>query len=50
MEQSENKENIITYSHLIKRALQISIEFIILLIILFYLPEIIVVIRFLYRI
>jgi hypothetical protein len=50
MEQLEDKEDIITYSHLIKRALQISIEFVTLLIILFYLPEIIAVIRFLYRI
>lgn len=50
MDELEYKEEIMTYGHLIKRALQISIEFVILLIILFYLPEIIAVIRFLYRI
>ena len=50
MTPSEDKKKVITYNHLVKRALKITIEFTILLIILFYIPEIIMLIRFIYRI
>ena len=43
---TEQKE--ISYSYLIKRALKISIEFVIILLILYFLPEIIALVRFLY--
>lgn len=46
----EDKIEVIKYNHLVKRALKFTIEFIILLIILFYIPEIIKLIRFIYRI
>ena len=42
------EETPVSYSHLIKRALKISIEFVIIAIILFYLPEIIEFFKFLY--
>lgn len=43
---TEQKE--ISYPYLIKRALKISLEFVIILLILYFLPEIIALIRFLY--
>jgi len=42
------EEKQISYPYLIKRALKVSIEFVIILLILYYLPEIILLIRFLY--
>ena len=50
MKPSEDKQEVITYNHLVKRAIKIAIEFIILLIILFYIPVIIMFFRFIYRI
>ncbi|MFX1448549.1 MAG: hypothetical protein ACFFCG_10505 [Promethearchaeota archaeon] len=43
-----SEENIISFPYLIKRAVKISIEFVIILILLFYLPEIIQLIKLLY--
>ena len=42
------EEKIISYNHLVKRAIKIAIEFVIICIILFYLPEIIMFFKFLY--
>jgi len=43
-----SEENNISFPYLVKRAVTISIEFVIILILLFYIPEIIQLIQILY--
>ena len=48
MEEIEKEPEIISYSYFMRRAIKISIEFTIILICFFFLPEIIAFFRFLY--
>jgi hypothetical protein len=48
MEEKETNPEVIRYSYLIRRAIKVSIEYTIILICLFFLPEIIGFFKFLY--